>query len=46
VLQARNHQFTKQLTSLAKRLIGTQVAGNADGRNGNQKQKKRGLFGR
>ncbi len=46
VLQARNHQFTKQLTALAKRVAGAAVAGNADGSNGNHKPKKRGLFGR
>lgn len=46
VLQARNHQFTKQLAALAKRIAGAAVAGNADSYNGNHKPKKRGLFGR
>lgn len=46
VLQARNHQFTKQLTMLAKRLVDVAVAGNTDSYNGNHNPKKRGLFGR
>jgi pilus assembly protein CpaE len=46
VLQARNHQFTRQLTSLAKRLIDSTVAAGLAERNGTIKPKKRGLFGR
>jgi pilus assembly protein CpaE len=48
VLYARNHQFTKQLTHLAKQIAGAATVGEPDGRNGhtNGKPKKRGLFGR
>ncbi len=45
VLQARNHQFTKQLAGLARRLATLAAAGEAEVRNGH-KPKKRGLFGR